>query len=124
MMAKFSRKLTAHTNAAASKRMMFAITGVKAREIIDSRGNKQLCCPPSLRRRCPSRVCLKQLLRRRRRRWQLAFHNLNTSIGHSPAYPKSPGFPPPLASSSSENTHNKEAIARIKSKFVETVFDG
>jgi enolase len=39
MLTQFSRKLATQTNAAASKRMMSAITGVKAREIIDSRGN-------------------------------------------------------------------------------------
>lgn len=39
MLTTFSRKLATQTNAAASKRMMSAITGVKAREIIDSRGN-------------------------------------------------------------------------------------
>ena len=39
MLTNFSRKLATQANGAASKRMMSAITGVKAREIIDSRGN-------------------------------------------------------------------------------------
>ena len=40
MLTQFSRKLASRASAAAgSQRMMSAITGVKAREIIDSRGN-------------------------------------------------------------------------------------
>ena len=39
MLTNFSRSVATKANAATSKRMMSAITGVQAREIIDSRGN-------------------------------------------------------------------------------------
>ena len=39
MLTNYSRTLVRKTSAASSKRMMSAITGVKSREIIDSRGN-------------------------------------------------------------------------------------